>query len=168
MHEQANGNDLIEHLPNHPELSERLELRASKEDIERWRQAGELRGLTLSAYVRQSARELALHPAIARGALEGAWLELAQRGVETLGRIMAELADRSDILRTKPVDVQLTLHGGVAREMARAAELGAAAAAAAAAAVPKKKKTKPQQRAAAALLEMKHANRKKPAARKGR
>lgn len=153
METSPNGSDLIERLDahHHPELSERIELRASKEDVERWRQAGELRGLTLSAYVRQSARELALHPAIARGALEGAWLELAQRGVDTLGRIMAELADRTDVIRTTPVDVTLRVQRPFTLEPPEAA-----------AAAPAKKKPRKK-------LAMKHANRKKPAARsKGR
>lgn len=127
------------------ELTERLELRCTAVDRARFAEAAHARGLSESAFVRLAARELALHPAIARGALESAWLTLAQQGVDTLGRIMAELADRSDLIRTKPVEVQLTVRS---------------ASAAAVAVMPKKKPAK--------RLAMKHASRKKKPARRGR
>lgn len=68
------------------EFAERIELRCTTEDLERWREAARARGLSVSAFLRIAGREQALHPAIEAGAFTGTMLELARRGVDALER----------------------------------------------------------------------------------
>lgn len=151
---QAAQNAIDAEIERENELAERLELRCTAADLERWRDAARARGVSVSAFVRMAGRELALEPAIAQGALYGVALELGKHAVEALQRSVAELANLGDQLQR--VAARLESLPNV-QEIAQQLRAGGEA--------PRKvakKKARKQK------LAMPHANRQKPPARKGK
>jgi len=74
---------------------ERVEVRCSAEDIEAWRRAATQHGMTLSAWLRQAAREALREKSPARQAMDaGLFHGLAARAVDVLERLERLLREK--------------------------------------------------------------------------